>query len=279
MGSTIILFWREVLKWINRRHVLIINVVTPIFWITLFGKSFNIINLLNAIGANLNPSVAETMRAAMIQAIERIFGTADYFTYVATGMLAVLALTQSMASAVTIVFDRRIGYLTRLQVAPIPRFSVFFSRVLGTVFRISVLSLALLAIAYGLGAQFKPGLTPLDVAAAWGVVALLSLGLSAVFSGLAFNIYNQETLFAIANLLNLPLMFASSALFPREQMPTWLQDVASVNPLSHAADLVRFFLIGKTLHDPLLDFTYLTVITAVLLAVGYALALRGLRAA
>ena len=279
MGATLVLLRREVLKWVGRRPVLVISIVTPIFWIALFGKSFNIINLLNAAGAGVDPRLAAAIREAMLRAVERVFGTTDYFTYVATGMLAVFALFQSMFGAVGVVFDRRIGYMTRLLAAPIPRFSIFIAKVLGTLFRITVLSAILLAIAYGMGARFKPGLGPLDLAAAWLVIALLRLGLSSIFTGLAFNVYNQEVLFAVANLVNLPLMFSSSALFPREQMPSWLQAIAGVNPISHAADLIRYYLIGKTLEDPTLSLAYLVGLTAALLAIGYTLASRGLREA
>lgn len=278
MGATAVLFRREVLKWIGRRPVLVISIITPIFWIALFGKSFNIINLLNTAGVNVDPRLAAVVREAMLRAIERIFGTTDYFTYVTTGMLAVFALFQSMFGAVGVVFDRRIGYLTRLLAAPIPRFSVFIAKVLGTIFRITVLSAILLAIAYGMGAKLKPGLGPLDLAAAWAVIALLSLGLSSIFTGLAFNVYNQEVLFALANLVNLPLMFSSTALFPKEQMPSWLQELASVNPISHAADLVRYYLIGKPV-DVAESVAYLTLLSLALLASGYALARRGLREA
>ncbi|GAB6147750.1 ABC transporter permease [Stetteria hydrogenophila] len=279
MGATLVLFKREVLKWVNRRAVLAMSIVTPIFWIALFGKSFNILNILNSMGANVDPRMAAAIREAVARAVERLFGTTDYFTYVATGMLAVFALFQSMSGAIGVVFDRRIGYLTRLLVAPIPRLSIFMSKVLGTIFRITVLSGILLAVAYGMGAEFKPGLGILDLATTWAVIALLSLGLSSIFTGIAFNVDNHEVLFSIVNLANLPLMFTSSALFPREQMPSWLQSLAAVNPITHAADLARYFLIGKQVEDPVASLAYLAGAAALLTIAGYALARRGLREA
>ena len=280
LDATLVLLRREVLKWVNRRPVLVISLATPIFWIALFGKSFNLASLIDAAVAStgLGPA-AEAARQALLEAVKRLFGTEDYFTYVATGMLAVFALFQSMFGAVGVVFDKRIGYMTRLLVAPIPRASIFAAKVLGSLVRITVLAAILLTVAALLGLKLKPGITPLDLLAAWLVLMLLSAGLSSLFTGLAFNIENQEVLFALANLINLPLMFSSSALFPREQMPEWLRAFAGVNPISHAADLIRYFLIGKPLDDPLLSAAYLAVLSSVLAAAGYLLALRGMREA
>ena len=48
---------------------------------------------------------------------------------------------------------------------------------------------------------------------------------------------------AIFQLITLPLMFASSAYFPINQMPDWLQAVANVNPISYTIDAVRRLMI------------------------------------
>ncbi|GBF09960.1 ABC transporter, permease protein [Aeropyrum pernix] len=277
--STLILAKREIIKWINRRSVLLVSIITPIFWIALFGKSFNLYSLVQTSDPSLNPAVAEALRTVMARRLESVFGTQDYFTYVATGMLAVFSLFQSMFGAVGVVFDRRIGYLTRLLASPIPRFSIFASKVLGTLFRITVLSLILLAIAYPLGLHLKPDITIIDLVMAWLVLMLMSLGLSSLFTGMAFNITHQEVLFALANLINLPLMFSSSALFPIDLMPNWLKTVAQVNPITHAADLVRYYLVGKPLEDPAMSIAYLAVLTLILLAAGYTLAINGVKEA
>ncbi|MGH8245634.1 MAG: ABC transporter permease, partial [Gammaproteobacteria bacterium] len=47
------------------------------------------------------------------------------------------------------------------------------------------------------------------------------------------------------NLVNLPLMFTSNALFPTSQMPEWLQVIARVNPITYAAGTVRGLILGN----------------------------------
>jgi len=112
-----------------------------------------------------------------------------------------------------------------------------------------VLSTLLLFVALIAGFKFKEDLTVLDLIGAWVIIIAVSVALSSVFMMLGFLTDSQELLFSIANLVNLPLMFTSSALFPVNQMPEWLRLIASVNPLTYGADLVRFFLIGKPMDN------------------------------
>ena len=45
---------------------------------------------------------------------------------------------------------------------------------------------------------------------------------------------------ALIFVVNLPLLFASTALAPITFMPSWLQVVVSLNPLTHAIEPVRY---------------------------------------
>ena len=70
------------------------------------------------------------------------------------------------------------------------------------------------------------------------------------------------------NLLNLPLMFASAALFPTAMMPDWLRTVANYNPLTWAADAMRQFAFINP--DPIhsLSFNILGLLAVAVLLLG-----------
>lgn len=276
MRATLILFSREVRKWFSRRPVLVISLMTPIFWIALFGKSLNLFNLVQVGDAGVPAAAVQAVREAIQARIVEIFGTLDYFTYVASGIIVVFALFQSLFGGVGIVFDKRLGYMNRLLVAPIPRQSIFLAKIMGTLFRITVLSVILVTLAAFLGFQFKEGITPLDLLGAWLVLMTLSIGIASVFATIAFYTNNHEVVFSVANLVNLPLMFTSSALFPVEQMPGWLKAIARVNPLTYAADLERYFLVGKPVEDPALYAALLVALSAALFAGGLYASLRAM---
>lgn len=93
---------------------------------------------------------------------------------------------------------------------------------------------------------------------------------------------NWETQMALANLLNLPLMFASNALFPIKQMPDWLQNVARFNPITYATDATRTFILHSSNQQfdtsaIVFDFQILIIFALVSTLLGVFAASKGLR--
>ncbi len=279
LSETYVLFMRETKRWVGRKPVLIVSLITPLFWVLLFGKSFNITNMIN-VGDLALPQEYYAIALKIVEAIRfrvfEIFGSQDYFTYMASGMIVVMTLFQGTFSGVSTVFDKRLGYMSRLMVSPIRRESIYLAKVAASVFRALVLSLTLLMVAYIAGFKFKEGFTVIDLAAAIVVVTLTSLTFTSIFMLVGFLTDSHEVIFSTANLVNLPLMFTSSALFPISQMPEWLRVIAGVNPLTYASDLVRYFLIGKSMSDPWLVFAALAAASLVTLVVCMKLSVRAL---
>jgi ABC-2 type transport system permease protein len=83
--------------------------------------------------------------------------------------------------------------------------------------------------------------------------------LSMAIAGLAGT---RDRLMGFGQVLTMPLFFASNALYPIEIMPTWLQVVSHVNPLTYLVDALRGLLIGTPAHLTL-DFAVLLGATAV----------------
>ncbi len=185
-----------------------------------------------------------------------------------------------MFSGMSVVWDRRFGFLNKVLVAPIRRESIILAKVLSAVTRGLFQALLVFSIAFAFGLRLGSAFGPLDFIGLLSALFLLSLGLSSMFLAFAIRIKSHETVVAVANLLNLPLMFTSSALMPVRQMPEWLKGVAHYNPITYAADTVRTFI----LHSQSLDiarlttnFEFLIGFAAVLTAFGLILADRGLR--
>ena len=80
---------------------------------------------------------------------------------------------------------------------------------------------------------------------------------------------------AVVNLLNLPLMFASNALFPAKLMPDWLQTIVKINPVTYATDATRQLLLYSIdMQQLLFDFAYLGAFAAVFSTIGIVLSWR-----
>ncbi|MCP8309382.1 MAG: ABC transporter permease [archaeon] len=277
---------REVKKWVREPILVFMMIIQPVIWLGLFGKAFNLTGfisippeLLNQLPPNVTAQIAEIFN----QMIGNIFGgTIDYFTYMAAGMLSVIILFTSMFSGMSVVWDRRFGFLNKLLVAPIARGSIVMAKVTSSVIRGIFQAALVFSIAFAFGLKVGDAFNVFDLLGIFAGLFLLSLGLSSLFIALTIRIKSWEAHMAVVNLLNLPLMFASSALFPINQMPDWLQSVARFNPISYSSDLFRTFIlhshsIGLDISRMVLNFEVLIGFAIIFSFIGIILAERGLR--
>jgi ABC-2 type transport system permease protein len=223
LRQTYALMVRELKHWYRVKIQIFLTLIQPLFWLLLFGQAFRF---------PLPP--------------EALNGAPNYFSYMAIGMLSIVTLFTCMFSGMSIVWDRRFGFLNKLRASPIERGVIPTSRVLATVIRSLISALIVLGLAVlfayvpGLeGLEFYSGFNLLDLLGMFLVLFLVALGFAAAFTMMALKIRSQEALFGVINLVNLPLLFASNALFPIDQMPSWLQAVAKANPITWSSDALR----------------------------------------
>jgi len=123
-------------------------------------------------------------------------------------------------------------------------------------------------LAYLIGLQLGANFNVFSVFGVFAIVFLIGFGLSSMFTAITLRTTRMETPQAIIQLVTLPLMFASSAYFPIAQMPSWLQTIAYLNPISYAIDAVRRLMIFSDGFAPLpLDFAYVGTFAAVVTAI------------
>jgi len=253
---------RDLRKWYTNPVQLIVSLIQPIVWLALFGKALNFGSFISGSGAS------PAQQNAILQSF---FGTTSYFSFLACGMLAFIVLFTSAFSGMSVVFDRRFGFLNKALSTPVARGSIVMGKILQSVGRSLVQAAIILVIAVLLGMDTTHFTVP-GIAGTFVVIFLMGMGLSALFTMLALRSADWQTQMAIINLINLPLLFASNALFPTKIMPTWLQDVVKVNPVSYANDATRQLLIGATgMNNLLVDFAVLIGFAAILSAVGIVL--------
>jgi ABC-2 type transport system permease protein len=261
---------RELKKWYKAPFILGLSLIQPIIWLGLFGKSMNIGALLNGNSFNI-PGLnipKDVLNKLTQQIMQSTFGTHDYFSFLAVGMLSFIALFTAMSSGMSIVWDRRLGFLNKLLSTPLSRGVIPMAKVLSSIIRgLSQAAIVfLLAILLGLDLSH---LTILGILGTFAALFVMMLGLSSIFVMLAIRSTSWESQMAIMNLLNLPLLFASNALFPTKFMPSWLQPVVRVNPISYATDISRQLLLGAPgMASVAFDFAYLLCFAALFATLG-----------
>ena len=70
-------------------------------------------------------------------------------------------------------------------------------------------------------------------------IAFFGLAWSGISLAIGMKTRSSETVFAIGGFLTFPLLFLSTALFPLDFMPSWVQNVSMFNPISYAVNAIR----------------------------------------
>ena len=288
---------RELKKWLKDPVMLVMFVLQPLIWMSLLGKSMNISAMFSANNINmpatmpvpsnivispsgvnvvLNGTALSQMFADMgAQIMQNTFGVADYFSYMAVGMVSMIVMTTTMFSGMSIVWDRRLGFLGKVLSTPVSRGAIIFAKVLNATLRAMFQATIILALAYLLGLQVSSTFTPLNILGVYAAIFMLSVGLSSVFLAFSLRSTRMERPMQFVSLITMPLMFASNTFFPVSSMPDWMQAIASVNPMTYMTDAVRQLTILPLDASALItDFTYLGVFAAVLATIGVVLSWR-----
>lgn len=252
---------RDLVKWYKNPIQLIISLIQPVVWLGLFGKALNFGSFISS-----QPGITPAEVAAINV---REFGVSSYFSFLSVGMLAFIILFTAAFAGMSVVWDRRFGFLNKALSTPVGRGAVVIGKILQSVIRSLIQAAMVLVIAIALGMDTSH-LNVVTIAGAFAILFLMSFGLSSLFVMLALRSSDWQTQMAIINLLNLPLLFASNAMLPTTIMPNWLQTVVKFNPVSYANDATRNLLLGSQIHlAPLwVDFSVLTAFAALLAALG-----------
>jgi ABC-2 type transport system permease protein len=169
-------------------------------------------------------------------------GQGNYLEFLVPGIIIQTLLFSGVFWGIQILFDKRFGFLKEMLVAPVSRTKILLGNALGG----STISLiqAVLVFAISCALGFRPHNWAL-VPAAFLLMAVLSLSLTSFGAGIASMVEDFQGFQGINNFLIFPLFFLSSALYPLTNAPTWLQFLASINPLSYAVDGLRYLLINQ----------------------------------
>lgn len=192
-------------------------------------------------------------------------GGGNYIDFLAPGVMAQGILFMAIFSGVELIWDRQFGFLKETLVAPVPRLYIMIGRTLGG---------ATVAIAQGIIIfllTLLVGFSPVDLSMLPAtfifmfLIAILFTGLGTAIASLMEDFHGFQL---IMNFLVMPLFFLSGALFPLDGLPDFITILTRFNPLTYGVDGLRGTLAGSS-HFPLIvDFSILTVLSLVVLAVG-----------
>jgi ABC-2 type transport system permease protein len=282
---------RELKKWYKAPVIFTLSIIQPIIWMGLLGKALNISaifspNKIEQLMGNLvlTPPLTSMQSAQLggffkdlqTSIMQSTFHTSDYFSFMAVGMIAFTALFTTAFSGMSVVWDRRLGFLNKALTTPVSRGVIIFSKVLSATLRSMFQAGVIILIAIAFGLQFGASFNPIYILGVFAILFLVCVGLSSMFIAITIRSTRMETPMAVMNLITLPLMFASNAFLPYELMPSWLQTVAQVNPMTYTTDAVRQLMINSTTDfgQVGIDFAYVGIFAVIVAAIGILLSWR-----
>ncbi|MFJ1528022.1 ABC transporter permease [Streptomyces mirabilis] len=215
----VLLLWRREMTRLRHNPVrLAMGLVTPLLFLVVLGTG------LDAASSSLGKAQLN-----------------DYRAYLFPGTLVMSVQAPAIAVGISLVWDRRLGVLRQMLVAPFPRASIVFGLAFGGATTGAVYGLMVLSVGGIASIRYTPMLL---------VVLLELLLVSLMFTALgllaAVTIRQVDTFQIVVNLSLMPLMFFSGAMFPPNGLPGWLDTVVKLNPLTYGVDAVRRTLPGPS---------------------------------
>ena len=180
-------------------------------------------------------------------------GGSGYLHYIYPGVLGLSLLFSSVFAAMLIVFDRQIGFLKAVLVAPVPRVAIALGKVLSGTIQALVPATILLLLLPLLGMD----LSLLALLELIGTMILAAVTFSALGVATAARFRSTTVFPIISNAVLLPMFFLSGALYPLDSAPVWLRWLAHIDPVAYAVDLMRGAILDRYAYPPLLSLAVL----------------------
>lgn len=218
------LWWREVIRFYRQRSRVIGVIASPlVFWLVIgsgFGTSFRA-------GGGA--------------------GQQHYLDYFYPGALIMIILFTSIFTMMSVIEDRKEGFLLSVLAAPVPRSAVVLGKVLGGTTLSTIQGLIFLIFAPLVGVHIGIG----SFLLIFLTIFLVSFALTALGFAIAWPMDSTQAFHAIINLFLIPLWLVSGALFPLSGASGWLRIIMRLNPLTYGTEALRGLLYPSSSSFPL----------------------------
>jgi ABC-2 type transport system permease protein len=219
--AAFVVWQRELIRFIKDRARMVSTLVQPLLFLFVLGAGLSSI----VRGGN---------------------GPVDFKTFLFPGVLATSVLFTASFSGISMVWDREFGFLREMLVAPVSTTAILTGKCLGGATVATLQSLILLAVAGLVGVPYAPVMMLTLV----GLMFLMAFMVTALGLVLAARVKQVQSAMPMVQLIIMPTMFLSGALFPLSGLPTWLALLTHLNPMTYAVEPLRSVVFNQLHVDP-----------------------------
>ncbi|ADI00769.1 ABC transporter permease [Salisediminibacterium selenitireducens] len=229
MEGIIAIWQRDLMKFFRDKARLFGSFTMPILFLLIFGGG-----------------MSGTMETMMMGNMPDGTASFNYVEFVFPGIVAMTLLMTSVFSAMSVIEDKDKGYMKEILVSPISRVSIAIGKMLGaaTVATIQGIILFLLIPFLGLSYGIMNLLQVIPFMFLFGA-ALSGLGL--LFASI---IRSTQGFQMTVQILVMPMIFLSGALFPVSNMPAWMDVIVKINPVTYGVDVMKKLMIDTSELSP-----------------------------
>jgi ABC-2 type transport system permease protein len=228
--ATRVLCWREIIRFVRQRNRLIGAFAQPIVFWLLFGT-----------GLQKSFRLADTGEAAP-----------SFLQYYYPGTLMLILLFTAIFATISIIEDRKEGFLQGVMIAPVPPWAIVLGKVLGGALIATAQGIVFLLLGWFVGA----GDNVVALLATIPLMFLAAMAMTSLGFVIAWQMESTQGFHAIMNLALMPMWLLSGAFFPIPALSgemaigqIGLHWVMRLNPLTYAVSGARQQLFTGSLPD------------------------------
>ena len=224
LGKLYAIWLREFKVFLREKSRLIASTFTPLLWLFVIGEGF---------GSTTD-----------------FFGTMDfaadssigYQQFIFPGIICMSVIFTSVFFGSYIIWDRKFDFLKSVMVAPVSRTTIFLGKAFGGMTTSLIQAAILLVVGFVIGIHY----TPLSMVFIIIIILLLSFTLTSLGLTLGSHMESLEGFQLIVSFVVFPLYFLSGALFPLNNLPTWLSILTALDPVTYGVGALREVMLGIT---------------------------------
>jgi ABC-2 type transport system permease protein len=192
---------------------IVLMIVQPMVWLLLYGQLFKNVTRLGG------------------------FGTGSYVTFLAPAIVVMNSFFGATWSGMSMVYDLDRKFVERFLATPASRLSLVLSQIVRSAIIAAIQAFIILVVSIALGVHVRAGIV------GWVVIVAAAMLVNSAFAGISQAIAlltrRESSMIAVANFISLPLLFLSSTLLARAQMPHWMRVAAKFNPVDWGVRAAR----------------------------------------
>jgi ABC-2 type transport system permease protein len=222
ISAWIAMFGRDIKGVIRSRSQLYSSIFTPLLILVFLG---------NGVSQGLSPAK---------------LSAGNFTAYLVAGTVVMTSVFSSTFSSASYYRDRDTGVLRMFLSSPhSPRVILLGKSLAGVVIGVIQALVVLVVASPFVEFQWQYGIVQ-GILVALAAVLLLNIMLSGIAQVFASRIKTMQGFHLVMNLALFPLLFFSGAFFPVDNLPTWLEVLARINPLSYGVDALEMAAYAKS---------------------------------